>query len=240
MNRKKDGKKSFYELSELAQFHLAPKLFGENAEYPFYEDSHEIRLDIGESALRALENNYNLSSIEGNHFVNLIKDVLSIKLMDEAQNDPVEKKKLQACREKIRDYVVNVLNSIKDYIGAILALEEASKGRNKTEIENADKKRSLTHDRLIGDINILNRSLVWWFGKFDPANLSEKQLEMYEKQEERYISDKIERINISQNGICPPEINVKNRKEITSWAKAIYKDIITIKSLSSVINPSSD
>ena len=86
------------------------------------------------------------------------------------------------------------------------------------------------------EANILNRSLVWWFGKFDPDNLSDAQMEMYEKQEDKFISYDIERVNISANGIYPSSLSVKERKEITKWAKKIYKDFISIKKLSGMID----
>lgn len=226
--------KEFHELSELAKFHLAPKLFGELAEYPFFEELlREERNEI-KGLFRKKETPEELSSIEGKHLQNLLESVMNIQLREEAKNDNKEREKINRAKERIKEYVKNVLSSTKEYVETMLSLIEAKKTNDKTTIANSDDKRRRSHDALISNINILNRSLLWWFGKFDPDVLSGRQLEMYEKQEERFIAYDIERIDIAANGICPPSINVADRTGITRWATEIYKDLISIQNLSGI------
>ena len=124
-------KKEFWELSDIAQFHTAPKLFGENAQHPFYDYDAEIReirtdiLEVGSSLNKTPEQ---ISTPEGEHLKKVIQTVLSVKLNDDAKNDPEEKRKLALCKKKIKEYLNKVLNLTEEYLGTILALDEAAKG----------------------------------------------------------------------------------------------------------------
>lgn len=233
-----ERKKQFHELSTIAQLHTATKRFGENAEFPFIKDAiQEIKIYrtlIEDSILNPSESKEELSTHEGDHMKKVIQDVLSVKLREEAKDDPEERKRLELCRKKIKEYLGNVLSSTKEYMSTIIILTEASKTNSKTAIANADDQRGRKHNALMSDINILNRSMLWWFGKFNPNNLSDRQLQMYEKQEDIYISHDIERIDIPANGICTNETNATDLKEITKWAKEIYKDLISIQNLSGI------
>ncbi len=83
----------------------------------------------------------------------------------------------------------------------------------------------------MSDINTLNRSLIWWFGKneIDPGGLPPNLREMYEKQEDTYISDEVERVEIGPNGIYPATLNTNDRTQITYWALRIYKDLAKLE-----------
>lgn len=237
MENKPNRKKTFYELSEVAKFHLAPKLFGENAKYPFLdEEINEIRLNIMENALKASEGREKISTSEGKHMKEIIEIVLKTELNKEAEKNAGEKLKLELAKEGIKKYTNIVMESLKVYIGTILSLEEMGKNGNKEAIAKADDRRKVSHNALIDNINILNRSLLWWFGKFNPNNLTDAQMRMYEKQEEKFITYNIERIEIPPTGICSPSYSIENREEITRWAKAIYKDLISVQKLSGTIN----
>lgn len=232
-----DLRKKFNTLSENARFHLGPKLFGEKAEYPFYDELKDIRDDARLSVLRATDNLGELESSEANHCVELIKEVFKVELMEDAQNDSVEKKTLETAKSAIKGQLSKVLGSVSEYIRSIVGLEEVARFNDDAKIvAEADDKRKRLHNQLIRNINILNRSLIWWFGKFNPDNLNDAQNELYEKQKGKYISNKIVRINISLNGICPPTADIKNRKVITRWAKKMYKDLASISSLTRTID----
>lgn len=241
-------KKGFHNLSTAAQFHTAPKLFGDVVEHPFPDKemdevrqaakahkkrraqtaytAYEVRKKI--KGLEPVDTNEKFLSPETVHMKNLVQKVLSVKLNDNAKNDPDEKRKLKLAKEKIKECTQKVIESIHKYINAVLALDEVgSFKKDRDEIERADHRRRTSHNALIDDINILNRSLIWWFGEFDPDNLSEAQMEMYEKQEEKYITYDIERINIPPNGILPASYS-QTRESITRWAKAIFKDLSLI------------
>ncbi len=228
---------AFNDLPFATRCHLAPKILGENAQFPYLEEEiNETRYLVEANALKTTEAREELSSPEGRHLEKLIQEVLGVKLLDSAKEDPEEKRRLELCKERIRQYVAKVLRSVKAYMGTILHLEEAAKRGYKVEIADADDKRKLSHNALIDDISLLNRSLKWWFGNFDPSVLPESQVAMYEKQEETLISHQIERVDVPQNGICPDNFHIANRTEITRWAKGVYKDLIQIQRLSGLVD----
>lgn len=228
MNRKK-----FNKLSIVGQFHNAPKLFGDKAEYPFYSDLQiqKIKEQTAQRVFGLINNKEVLTLSEGQHLIKVINAALNVQINDEEKNNYEEIQKLEACKKRIKSYLGGVLEDIQKYAGTIRECDEATKTKNAEIIEQIDKKRTSAHNRLMSDLNTLNRSLLWWFGNYEinseelPADLKQ----MYEKQEEKYISDEIERIDIGQNGICPPELDVHNRTQITLWALDIYKDIAKIR-----------
>ncbi|MBU2523801.1 hypothetical protein KKG71_01235 [Patescibacteria group bacterium] len=231
-------KKPFEHRSQLAQFHCAPKEFGEEVEYPFVKDElAEIRY-IARQKTNTIteEKNNNITSPEGIYIKKMMENIFKIQLKSNKENDPIEKRKLEACKSRTKELLDTVLNSIKSYMRTILVLTSNKKFKDKNEIAQADDNRTKAHNMLMRDIKILNRSLIWWFGKFDPDELSDEHYEMYEKQEDIYITENINRLEIPTNGIYPPRINPKDRKQVTEWAKAIYKDLISIKQLSRIIN----
>lgn len=231
-----DLREKFYDLSEVAQFHLAGKLFGESAVWPYDYESQAIKQETSSRIFETIEQQAKLRTLEGQHLVDLMNDVSSIELNDDMKDNQKEQDKLKAAQDAIKFKLIEVIVSIKRYMSVILELEAAGRAidhRDKADrVSVAEDKRTRIHNKLIQDINILNRSLVWWFGEFDSGNLNDAQYEMYEKQEEKYISHNIPRLDISLNGIIPPLVDIANRKVITKWAKKIYKDLATIKKLS--------
>lgn len=235
MEGRANRKKNFHELSTIAQFHIAPKIFGEETQHPFNEELSDIQLNTRQDISKCIETK--LSTPEGIHMQEILQNALNVKLNDEAKNNSEEKRKLDSAKEKIKEYTNNVLDSIKNYMKAILASEEIrNSDRDKDKIANTDDNRRRCHNILIDSINILNRSLIWWFGEFDSGNLSDAQMKMYEKQKENYITYNIKRINIPPNGIYHSSYNTKERDETTRWASAIYKDLALIQKLSGTIS----
>lgn len=229
----KESRKDFYDLSIVGQFHSAPKLFGEKAEYPFDQNPEirEIRYQTMERVLNLTSTKEALTSSDGLHLYKTIKAALDTSLNDEAKNDPEEINKLKACKIQIKSYLRNVLNDIQKYIGTIREGDEASKSKNADRTDQAEARRTAAHNRLMSDINTLNRSLIWWFGKneIDPEDLPPKLKQMYEKQEDKYIGEGVKRIDIGTNGIYPATLNINDRAQITYWALRIYKDLAKLE-----------
>lgn len=223
-------KKDFHKLSTLAQFHLAPDLFGEEVNHPFIDTGiDELRILTNGRINQTVESTGELDSQEAKHLFKMIKTVNMISMKPEKLENEKEKQKLELCKKRILNLLDNLMISIEEYIVSILMLDEASRKLKGDDLAKIDHARKMKHDTLIDNINILNRSLHWWFGDFDPSGLSGNLEKMYEKQEEKFISYDIERINIPANGICPPGINLKEREQISIWAKNIYADIASIR-----------
>lgn len=218
-------KPPFHELSATAQFHTFPKLYGEYTEVsPANADLMELRFMTRKKVSKNLESNNNIESSYGIHFVNVINNVLKIEI----PGDQDEARKLKRAKEKIKEYVHTLTQSIENYVRTIRILSESKRIFNKADIEESDNNRTRVHNQLISDIKILNRSLLWWFGEFDPELLRGQFQKMYETQEENYISHDFKRLDIPENGICPSSINLADRKQITEWAIKIYSDISLI------------
>jgi hypothetical protein len=233
------GKKPFHELSVAAKFHTAPKMFGENVEAPFIDtEVDEIRgiVSARQEHVLGKPHGKKLSTQEGINLRNVIQSALNAELSEEARNDEIEQQKLFRCKNKIREMLGDVLSTIEQYISSVLTLSIASRSGIPAQIKDADTNRKIKHDKLMESINVLNRSLLWWFGDFSPYDLPDAQQQMYEKQQERYICRGIKRVRIPENGIYPPSLNPKDRNQITHWAKSIYRDLITIESLDGLIN----
>lgn len=237
MTKDPNRKKTFEELSNAAKFHLAPKLFGENIPYPLVDSEiKEVRRDVQSAVLHEAKSAERLSTAEGKHMEKIIEEALKVDLENSAKNDPEERKRLELCKNRIRRSVASMLDSVKTYLNAILNLSEIAKLGYDSATALADDKRKQAHNALIENINILNRSLLWWFGEFDPDLLSDSQRDMYDRQDETLISHRIKRIQIPPSGILPAHYSPSNRAEITRWAKAIYKDIISIQKLSGLVD----
>lgn len=219
------------ELSTLAQFHLAPDLFGDNeidnvVKHPEIA-CHQVL--INKKVKEILDCFCKPESPEGTHIMELMKRVMNLEPDADSPEFESDKKKLDLCKKKIMQMLDAVLESIEEYIASIIVLDEASRQSDIRNLGEYDNARTLKHNKLIDAISILNRSLLWWFGDFDGAGLSGNLEKMYEKQEDLYISHNFERTEIPPNGICPQKYNIKDRKQITEWAKNIYMDIASVK-----------
>lgn len=234
----------FHQRSTAAQFHTAPKEFGDEVEYYFDDIDYEQRQlqeVFRKNVANVVDENPTLSTPEGKHMLSLINKVLNLELSASANGDPKEVEKLKRGKEKIKEYIDKVLDSVNDYIRTILHHVQASKGGNAQAMGLADNQRTQSHNGLINNLNILNRSLTWWFGdNFDPDDLRDGFRQMYNKQANLYISENIERTNIPENGICTASYNLSNRKSITVWAKNIFKDMIAVQKLSGLVDQTGD
>lgn len=243
-SEEKEGKKkSFYDLSTTAQFHYAPKLFGDYAEHPFHDQEIEaLRSHVEQSKNLALdkEKEKKLSTHEGQYLMWVMQSALNLHLSVKGQADPAEQNKLNLCRRRLLEMLRDVLHTVKEYISSILQLAAVTKLGVKDDMIQYDRNRSLKHNKLMKELDILNRSLLWWFGKINPDDLSDVEREMFEKQRERYICEELERIDIHKNGICPQTMNLKDRHQVTVWAQAIYGDLISIENLNSLIDLGDD
>ncbi len=147
---------------------------------------------------------------------------------DENQKSILEKNKVQA-----KKLLQNVLNKVEEYINLIRAVDETKIQRENLsqkdysrELENIEKTRTIKHDALIADINVVNRFILNNFG-----DIGEENVEEWEEREETAGRDILhaKRINFPSNVICSEKINMKDRKQITDWAMQMYDSLSEIR-----------
>ena len=91
-----------------------------------------------------------------------------------------------------------------------------------------DQIRTIKHEALISELNILNRFIAFNFGKLD-----REVLEEWEEKEESHgrVVLRVERINLPENIIFPDYMNTKDRRQIMDWAIKISESITNLKNL---------
>lgn len=158
------------------------------------------------------------------HINNLLKQINSIELLSGSKED---KKILQEQKSRALYWIRTVLDNAKDYSDTIKTFSSIENMRYRYDpeklilaLENADKRRKLSHNVLISNINICNRYIREHFGVMD-----EVFIDKFEEKEEvagRSVLD-INRVNFSDNIICLDNVNLEDRDSIATWAENTSK-----------------
>jgi Protein of unknown function (DUF3232) len=170
------------------------------------------------------------------HFKNIINSINNIKLSKDFVDDKEQMIILEEKKEKMKGLIVSVLNKINEYLDSIYQIAKFKKrDKNKMEQEDylsefkrLDQTRTIKHDALISEINILNRFISFNFGK-----LEQEVIEEWEDKEEVQGRSVLyaKRIGLPKNIICPDYINMEDRKQIRDWAIKISESMTDLKNL---------
>ena len=144
-------------------------------------------------------------------------DLKSGAVGDEEQVELLDKRKKFALNK-----VSSILQDIKNYVIAITALDTVKAQRENlsqqdylAQFDRADGYRRQMHNSLMRNMNSTISYIQYNFGK-----ISEKALEKWEEEQEEKdipILD-IERVTFPPKVICPENIDLEDRKQITAWA----------------------
>jgi len=144
------------------------------------------------------------------------------------QEELLEKKKDHA-RKKIN----YVLKNIEEYILSIKDLDKLKQDKesmSKQEFNDkqtlAENFRGLKHDALINDLHSAIKFIAFNFGKISDAALEKWQ----EEQEKNGLPTLfVERKKFPKQVLCPDNLNIRDRKQITAWAYQVYYSLSKIK-----------
>jgi len=174
---------------------------------------------------KSIEKSSELAEIERtiNETVHLIKET---QLESEYAQDKEQKKLLKKTKEQAVGKILEVFKSINEYMDTIRALDE---GKNLREfenqkdyiknIDNLENSRTRKHNALISDFQSTIRFISYNF-----AQISEEAIDSWEEEREErgFVVLKAEREKFPNKVICPDNVNIKNRKQVASWAVKVF------------------
>ena len=155
--------------------------------------------------------------------VGLINDT---ELIDEYKNNPEQKKLLETKKEDAIKKIKEVVKKIDDYMLIVQQWDESKSHREdldeKDDIQNTvdvETLRKLSHNALVSELHSAIRFISYNFGKIDEEAIEEWK----EEQEDKDLPiPMVKRIDLPQNVLCPDNLNVMDKKQISAWAGQFY------------------
>lgn len=173
------------------------------------------------------------NSIVEKHLRYVLNTIEEIELDPLYSNDKTQQELLERKKAIAKDLIYNVLIKVEEYLKIINRMGSLKIDKDNVdpetyqeELENIEKIRTINHNALITEINIVNRFLKMNFG-----NVDEEILEQWEEKEEEAGREVLyaKRVELPQKGICVDAVDMSNRKSITDWAFQISKSITYLK-----------
>jgi|GEM_PF-902667 len=207
------------EPSMLAMFHKAGEHGGDSS------SAIDIGKEMEHEKDEAKDKDHELIETEKviNETVSLIKN---ISLEDEYLQDKNQKALLVKTKQQAIDKIFEVFKDTKEYMMAIRTLDECKNLRDSENqrdylknVENLDNARTRKHDALIADFQSTIRFISYNF-----SQISEGAIDKWEEErEEKGLPIlKVKRMKFPKKILCPEKVNIKDRKQITTWATKVF------------------
>ncbi len=186
-----------------------------------YKESVEREKTIGEPS--TLEDIISMSVL-------ILKN---IDLKPEAKEDEEQIKLLDKRREFALSKIDSLLKDINQYVISINALdtikiqrEEIDQKDYVAQIKMADEHRTQMHNSLMRNMQSTIKYIQYNFGKINESALEKWE----EEQEEKDIPIlAVQRMTFPPKVICPEDLNLDDRKQITAWAAQLSLSLGKLK-----------
>lgn len=216
------------ELSDVAFYHRAGDIMPEGETIVRGNDPRLMELIEERASGRKTERQPALGQIR-----EILQQVEAAEL---AEGNEAQKKVLQERKQKARQYIQEVLEAVREYLGAIFRqnvhkVEDAENANVTQRDEMAEKTaldeaRKIKHTKLIDAINIANRYIRQNF-----CEMSEGDMERYEAAlaERKQPIFEVKRFKFPAKGICPDYVDTGIRDSVLLWAERVAEELGEIK-----------
>lgn len=171
-----------------------------------------------------------------NHILDVYNKIESIKPRRGA--GPEEKEELKQAKQKFITYLLEAIESARQYHDVVVDLEKASrklkedytdeetKKELRRETGESDIRRRRKHNAMMDKMRLAMRLGRWYFDKdFDPEEIEKEELR------EKIENLPYKRIDLPKNIFTPREVDLGARQEWGDLGEAVYEAFIDEKEL---------